>query len=148
MKISYTIEIHNTSKQVFFWLEDPNRAKQWMTNVTNYKIINETPDKIGTTFTETIEENGRELEMQGELTDFIQNQKLSFYLESDIHIVKVEFILKEIDNITLLTQNAKIHFKGFMKVMIFLFGYFIKKKIINQTRKELNNLKSLCEEDT
>jgi uncharacterized protein YndB with AHSA1/START domain len=147
MKISHVIEINSSLKDVFYWLEDPNRAKQWMTSVTKTKIIKETPNKVGTTFTETIEENGRELEMRGEIIDFIPGKKIAFHLESNIHNVKVNFTLQEIEDGTILTQNANIHFKGLLKIMIIVFGYFFKKKILKQIKSEFEKLKKLCEGD-
>ena len=65
MKIVNTIEINATADRVFGWLEDPNRAMEWMTSVTKGEIIEETSDIVGTTFREYIEENGRGTEMRG-----------------------------------------------------------------------------------
>ena len=147
MKISNSIKIINTPEKVFSWVENPDRAKQWMTSVTKTEIIKETTNKVGTTFTETIEENGRELKMLGELTEFVPNKKIAFHLESKIHTVKVDFIVQKAENGALLTQNANIHFKGFTHFMMILFGYFIKKKILKQTKREFDKLKDLCEKD-
>ena len=81
MNISHSIKINKPPDKVFYWVEEPERAKQWMTNVVHYEIIKETPNKLGTTFKETIEENGQQLEMLGEITKFIRNTKIAFYLE-------------------------------------------------------------------
>ena len=125
-----------TPEKVFYWLGNPERAMEWQTNVTKYKIIKDTPDKVGTTFTEYIEEKGRGTEMQGVVTDFVPNKKLAFHLEGDYNTVDVDFSLKEKDGITHLTQNADIHFKGMLKVI----GIFIKKKIIKQTQRKRTSL--------
>ena len=145
MKISNTIEIKTTPGKVFYWLEDPERAMKWQTNVTSYKIIKETQDKIGTTFTEYIEEGGRGTEMSGVLTEFVSNKKLAFHLEGDYNTVDVDFTLNEKDGNTHLTQNAEVHFKGLLRIMSIFFGSFFKKKITRQTQKEFAMLKELCE---
>lgn len=147
MKISHSIKINNTVENVFYWLENPEKAKHWMTNVVHYEIIKETPNKIGTTFKETIEENGQQLEMQGEITEFVANQKIVFNLKSKVHKVNVEFNLESLNNATLLTQNAHIQFKGFMKIMILIFGFIFKNKILKQINNEFVKLKKLCEEN-
>ena len=145
MKISHSVKINSAPEQVFFWLEDPERAKHWMTNVVHYEIIQETPNRVGSTFIEIIEENGKQLEMRGEITDFVSDQKIAFDLESKVHIVKVEFILERVKKGVLLTQNAHIQFIGFMKIMIFLFGFIFKIKITKQIKNEFVKLKKLCE---
>ena len=57
MKITFTIEILCKPEDVFLWIDDPEKAIHWQKNVKNYKILNETAEKIGTTFEE---ENRRE----------------------------------------------------------------------------------------
>ena len=95
MKISNTIEIESTPEKVFYWLEDPSRAMKWMTSVTRTEIIKDTPNKVGTTFREYIEENGRGTEMHGVVTDFVPNKQLGFHLEGDFNFVEVGFILSQ-----------------------------------------------------
>ena len=145
MKISNTIEIKCTPEKVFYWLEDPSRAMEWMTSVTKTEIIKETPNMVGTTFREYIEENGQGTEMRGVITEFISNKRLAFHLEGDFNSTEVDFTLEEKDGITQLTQNAKVHFKGILKVMSIFCGPFFKKKIISQAQSEFARLKELCE---
>ena len=147
MKISNTIEIKSTPEKVFYWLEDPARAMQWMTSVTKAEIINETTNMVGTTFIEYIEENGRGIEMHGVVTDFVSNKRLAFQLDGDFNSVEVDFTLEGKEGITQLTQNAEIHFKGIMSVLSILLGPFFKKKIMSQVRSEFARLKELCEQD-
>jgi len=71
LKVVNRIEINATPAEVFYWLEEPDRAKQWITSVTKSEIIKETPNKVGTTSREYIEENGRGLEMEGVVTEFV-----------------------------------------------------------------------------
>jgi uncharacterized protein YndB with AHSA1/START domain len=145
MKISNEIEIQATRKKVFYWLDDPNRAKEWMTSVTRSEILKETPNRIGTTFSEYIEENGHGIEMRGIVTEFVSNERFAVHLESDINTVDVRFTLIEKGNMTQLKQDALIHFKGMMKVVSIFLRTAIKKKISSQTQKEFARLKELCE---
>lgn len=145
MKITNTIDIRSTPEKVFYWLEDPDRAKRWMTSVTKTEIVKETSTMVGTTFREYIEENGRGTEMYGVVTEFVSNKKLAFHLEGQFNTVDVEFVLDEKDGITTLTQNAKITFKGVLKVLSIFLSYFIKNKLVNQAQGEFDKLKELCE---
>jgi carbon monoxide dehydrogenase subunit G len=145
MKFSNRIEIDATPKRVFSWLEDPDRAKEWMTSVTKSEIINETPNKIGTTFREHVEEEGRGIEMHGVITEFISDKRFAVHLESDMNSVEVSFILAKHGDITQLTQNVNLRLKGMLKILSLFLRGSIKKKIIRQTQKEFAILKELCE---
>ena len=58
MKFTYTMDIKCTPEKVWYWLGTPERVMVWQTNVSKTEILEKTPDWIGTTFRETIEENG------------------------------------------------------------------------------------------
>jgi carbon monoxide dehydrogenase subunit G len=147
MKIFNRIQIKATPEKVFYWLEDPDRAMQWMTSVTKSEIIEETPNMIGTTFREYIEENGRGTEMRGLVTDFVSNKRFAVHLEGDFNSAEVSFTLKEKGDMTQLTQNVELHFKGMMRILSLFWGGSIKKKILRQVQNEFNRLKELCEQD-
>lgn len=48
MNVVNGIKIDAAPEKVFYWLEEPGRAMQWMTSVTGSEIIDETPDRVGT----------------------------------------------------------------------------------------------------
>ena len=145
MRISYTIDIDSTPEEVWYWIGTPERAMVWQTSVSKTEIVHEAPDMIGTTFRETVEENGRGVEMHGVVTVYRENQLLAMHMESKYHSVDVEHRLEEIENCTRLTRNATIRFKSLMKVASILIGPVLKKKIMDQSRKEFAKLKELCE---
>ena len=145
MKIKNTIEINAAAEVVFGWLENPNRAMEWMTSVAKAEIIEETPDLVGTTFREYIEENGKGTEMRGVITACDKNARLAFHLEGDFNTVDVAFTLVGSGNTVRLTQTADIRFKGLVKVMSIVFAPAFGKKILKQSREEFARLKELCE---
>ena len=147
MKISNLIEIQATPEKVFYWLEEPDRAKKWMTSVTRSEIHKVTPNRIGTTFSEYIEENGRGIEMRGIVTEFVPKKRFAVHLESEINSVDVRFTLIEKGSTTQLKQDAILRFKGMMKVLSIFLRATIRKNITRQTKKEFAKLKELCELD-
>ncbi len=58
MKINCAIEVSGQPDEVFPWIDDPEKAMLWQKGVKKGEIIRETPEKIGTTFTEEMEEGG------------------------------------------------------------------------------------------
>ncbi len=147
MKILNRIEIQAIPEKVFYWLEDPDHAMEWMTSVTKSQIINETSNRVGTTFREHIEENGREIELDGVITEFVQNKLFAVHLEGEFNSVEVRFSLDEKNGMTQLTQNVELHFKGMMRILSIFLNSSLKKKIISQAQSEFAKLKVLCEQE-
>ena len=148
MKISYIIDINNTPENVFPWIDDPEKAKQWMTSVSGGEILNETPERIGTTFKETVQENGRGTELYGEITGYIPNEFMSFHLSGKFNVVDVEYRLEDIEGRTRLTFNSDVRFKSFTRVLMLIMGSLFKKKTMDHLKREFATLKELCEAGT
>ena len=147
MKIRNSIKINAAADKVFGRLADPDRAMKWMTSVKKGEIIEKTPDIVGTTFREYIEENGRGTEMRGVITCCDRNARLDFHLEGDFNTVDVMFTMEEVGGATYLTQTADVHFKGALRIMSVIMGPAFKKKTISQAREEFVKLKELCENE-
>ena len=147
MKISYSIDIDVTPEKVWYWLGDPERAKVWQTSVSKTETLQETPDIVGTTFRETIEENGRGVEMHGVITGYRENQLLAVHLSGQYNVVDVEWRLDEIEERTRVTVNARVRFKSFIRILSIIMRPVFKKKIIEQLQGEFVRLKEICERD-
>lgn len=145
MKIKVSIDIFCKREEVFPWIDDPDKAMRWQKGVKAGEIIKETPEKIGTTFKEELEENGKSLIMHGEIIDYIPNELISFHLESKIHRVYVNYSVVESDNTSTVTTESVINWKFPMNIIGLIIGHKIKTKIIQQTKSEFTELKRLCE---
>ena len=145
MKVSISIDINNSPEVVFQWLEKPEKAQAWMTSVAKTEITLQTPEMVGTTFREIIEENGKGLEMQGIVTGFEPGKSISFHLNSRIHTVDVEHRVEKSSGGTRLTQNAIVRWKFPMNLISLILGAKIRRGITDQAYEELKKLKELCE---
>ena len=146
MKIFYSIEIKANPMRVFYWLGDPMHVKEWMTSVTDTEIIKQTPDMVGTTFREIVSDESGSTELTGVVTDYVPEKRIAFHLEGRYNRVDVAYVLEDKQPFTLLTMDAHIQFKGFLKVMMLFMGPVFKKKIIAQYGEEFIKLKELCEQ--
>ena len=146
VKVVNSIDINASPAEVFYWIEEPDRGKQWMTSVTRSEIINETPGKVGTTFREYVEDEGRGLEMHGVVTEFVPNERFAVHLESKVNTVNVTFSLEQTDRAARLVQHVDMHFKGVLKVLSLFLRASIRKKIVKQFRNDFSRLKALCEQ--
>ena len=148
MKLTYTIDINSTPEIVFSWLGTPERAMMWQTSVSKTEILHETPNMIGTTFREVVEENGRRVEMNGVVTDYRKDQVLAMHLDSKYNNVDVEYRLEEIGGRTRLTMISNIRLRSFLRVLSIILWPAFKKKLLGQLNREYARLKELCERDT
>ena len=102
---------------------------------------------IGTTFRETIEENGRGVEMSGIVTDYRENQSLAMHLSGKYNVVDVEWRIEEMGERTRLTIHANIRFRSFVRVLNIFMRPAFQKKAMEQLQREFATLKELCERD-
>ena len=145
MKITLSIDISSKPKEVFSRIDDQDKAMQWQKAVKGGEIIKETKEKIGTTFREELEENGKSLVMFGEIIDYIPDKLIAFKLESSIHTVYVNYSVYGNNNGSTLTVDTNIKWIVPMNLISLIIGNKIKTKIIRQTKSELSELKRLCE---
>lgn len=145
MKISATIDIKSTPQVVFGWLENPDKAREWMASVSEGEILRETPERVGTTFREVVADEGGSIEMYGLITGFEPDRSIAFHLESKVNVVDVEYEIVEKDEGVHLKYHADIRWKFPMNVISLFIGQKIRQNIMNQLSGELNQLKELCE---
>jgi hypothetical protein len=146
MKIAFSIDISGSPEIVFPWIDDPDKALLWQTGVKKAEIIVETPERVGTTFYEEMEEGGNTLEMNGIITGYVPNQSISFHLESRIHRLDVIYSVAGDKNKSTVLVETNIHWKFPMNVMSFFIGNKIREGILHQTEAEFLELKRLCED--
>lgn len=145
LNLAFQIEINSTPDQVFGWLDQPEQAKAWMKSVRSTQVLNEVPGRVGTTFIEVVEENGKSTELQGTITAFKPNELISFKLRGVYNDTEVVYRVNDSKGKTRLTINASIRFKSFTRIVMLILGHLFKKNINAQFQDELERLKTLCE---
>ena len=145
MKITSSIVIKSSPEVVFGWLENPQKAMQWMTSVSSGEILHETLERIGTTFREVVEDEGGSIEMRGTITGFEADKSIAFHLESRVNIVDVEYRVEEIDEGARLDYDATIRWKFPVNIISIFMGNKMRQSILAQLQDELSKLKELCE---
>lgn len=145
MKIYYANIISSPPEVVFPWIAEPEKAMQWQKNVKGGEIIIETPEIIGTTFTEIIEEDGNALEMQGMITEYKPNQLIGFHVKSRIHEFDVRYLVEEAQQATKLSIELDIKWKFPMNILRLFIGKKMEASLKKQIEAEVLELKKLCE---
>jgi len=145
MEFTYIMDINCTPEKVWYWLGTTERAMVWQTNVVKTEILKKTPNWIGTTFREIIEENGKNTEMHGVVTDYRENQSLAMHMSGKYNIVDVEWRINDTGENTRLTLNSNIQFKSFLRIFSIVLWPVFQKNIRGQLSREYTKLKELCE---
>lgn len=145
MRLTHRIDIKQRPEGVFSWLDDPARAVAWMSSVSKAEILHRTPGLVGTTFRETIADARGSTEMQGVVTACEPSQVIAFHLVGRFNDVAVEYRLEDLHGRTRLTVRADIRFKGALRILSFLTWPAFKCRALDQLRRELAELKRLCE---
>ncbi len=147
MKLSFSIDINSPPATVFRWVENPEKALQWMTSVAKTELLHETAERIGTTFREVVAEDGQGVEMQGMITGYEPGKSISFHLDSRVNVVDVEYCVEATQHGTRLTQTANVRWKFPVNVISLFMGTKMKQGISAQSQKEFEKLKELCESE-
>ncbi len=73
---------------------DESKLKEWMTNIKSIEKISGEPNKVGSKFRMTFEENGDEIVMPETMTEFRDNEVFGFTLENEVinDDVRITFI--------------------------------------------------------
>ena len=145
MRITFSIDLASRPDDVFPWIAEPEKAMLWQKGVMGGKILKETPEKIGTAFTEIMEEGGKSLEMSGVITGYVPNELIAFHLNSKIHEVDVSYAIQGTSKGSTITMESAIRWKFPMNIMSIFIGRKIKEKILKQTEAEFAELAILCE---
>ena len=145
MKVQNSIDLDCTPEKIWYWLGTPERAVKWQTNVRKTEYIEKTPDMVGTTFREKIEEGGKGVEMQGVVTDYVENRLLGMHVSGKYNVVDVKWRIEETGKKARLTVDSDVRFKGFLWVLSLVLRPMFKKSLLGQMEQDLERLKELCE---
>ena len=70
MQTVYSTLIDCTPEQLWPWLEEPDKQKQWMKGLLENVSTSQEPTRVGSTFRMTIQEGRRVAEYEGEVTNY------------------------------------------------------------------------------
>ena len=133
---------------VFLYLEDSDRLKRWVPNLVEDESIVETPEKTGSKFRQVFLERGKTMEMNGEITDYVENEFVRVIMAGDMFGLDVGYRLKSLSEAqTEVTQETQIKFEGFMKFVAPIFVMLSKISSKDPQAEAHAKLKEMAEEE-
>jgi carbon monoxide dehydrogenase subunit G len=145
MKFTHSIDIQAPLEEVFAWIKDPEKAKEWMTSVGETEMLSGSPNEVGSTFREVVSNEAGSTELYGEVTGYRENEMLSFHLRGQYNLVDVQFRVRPVGAYTRVIQQVDMRFRSFLKVTSLLFAGRLRQEIGEQAQAEFARLKELCE---
>jgi len=147
MKGTYSIDIERPREQVFAFLDDAENLPKMVPNLVDQGIVDETPEKVGTTFWHVYEEKGRRMKMTGVVTEHRPPERMAVKLDGAFFGLEVTYELEELGpTSTRLTQLSESRFKHVFKLMGLLFGKKMEREGKQAQAETFARMKALIEE--
>lgn len=144
MQAEASVEINRPIEDVFDFTNE--YVAEWSITVVEDMVIDETPDRVGTTFKCLTQSQGKEMEFHGVVTRWERPHVSASELVGDSFDIEVSYFFEKTAEGTRVTQKSIVSPKGFMKVFFFLFGWMMCKSNCESASNELENLKRILEE--
>ena len=147
MKGTYSIDIERPREDVFAFLDDPDNLPKIVPNLADHGIIEETPEKVGTTFWHVYEEKGRKMKMTGVVTEHKPPEVMAVEMDGAMFGLIVRYDLEALSpTSTRINQYSEARFKHVFKLMGLLFGKKMEKEGKKVQAENFARMKKIIEE--
>jgi len=137
-----SVEIDRPIEEVFAYTNE--KVADWSLTVVEDEVI-EDKNGVGTTFRCVTEEKGRRMDFRGVITLWEPPTKSAISLTGKAFDIEAEYRFEVVNGRTRVTQESTVSGKGFVKIMFFLFGWFMSKQGCKAVTNELESLKKKLE---
>jgi len=136
------ITINRPPQEVFAWLDDSDRAKQWISGLVEIQPITEGGNRVGAKARHTYNENGRTFDMEEETLIYEPNRHVKIGGKSDMFDMTAEYRLTPSGAGTLLQFESTFRFRNFI---LRLLSPLLMRGAQKRAEQELQRLKTLVE---
>lgn len=146
MEGTYSTVIERSREDVFAWMDDPDNLQKSVPMLVDHGVIEETPEKVGTTFWHEYEENGRRMKMTGVVTEHKPPERMAVELDGAMFSLRVAYDFEELGpTTTRLTQHSSSTFKHVFKIFGLIFGKKMKADGEKLQAENFARMKALME---
>ena len=138
IQISNSIEISLPVSQVFAFVADVDNNPKWMP-VQSVQKLGSGPIGVGTQFKQQFVLMGSKYNLDGVITAFEPNKKISFNYVSSIFTWRGDYLFEHVPAGTRLSAKGNISLTGILKMMETNFAPKIRK-LINDTSPKLKKV--------
>lgn len=141
-KYTTKIEIEKPIEEVFEKFQDTTLLKKWIPELKSFKVIDEKPGKVGSTYKMVVENNGERINMTEKILAYVPNEKITHYFDAENMLKTDEYSFSFVNNKTVLTKNSTCQSNSFL--MSCVFPYF-KGTLQELDQQYLNRFKKVVE---
>jgi carbon monoxide dehydrogenase subunit G len=124
------IEINRPASQVFPWLIEPGKMKQWISGLTEATQLTPGPVAVGTKFRDVMVLDDQKTVMKAEITAFEPDKTITLNLDSDGFTDQIRYNLTEQNGKTRLEYSGLANYKIlFAKLMEPVITPAVQKKL-------------------
>jgi len=136
----HMIDLPQPPDKVFAVLADVSQTPKWLARCTGIEILTPGPLAVGSKLRYSYREGRRAGQMDGQLAERIENQKLSFCYEDKMMQVGVHFVMQPQSGGTRLTHSIDITPKTFFAKLI---SPLMRRQLPKQTITAMESLRTL-----
>jgi uncharacterized protein YndB with AHSA1/START domain len=136
------IEINRPAADVFPWLTESDKLKQWVTGLTDVTQLTPGPMQVGTKARDTIVEGNQKMSADVLITEFEANKILGVHLETDAFANDVRYELSEHEGRTRLQATGHATYKIWLARLM---EPLLTPAIQQSLQDDLEKLKKLVE---
>ena len=138
-----TVIINKPVKEVWEFFKDPDNLTLWLSGFQKFEHVSGVPGTVGAKAKHHFLERGKELVLDGELTEVIPEKRIIGILDSSMMLNTVTNSFTDLGNDqTEVSISSDTQFKGFLWKQI---GPLMKGEFKKRQEKDLQTLKKLLE---
>ena len=143
---SYTTEVtvNKPLNEVFEIFNDLSKKKNWIKDLKSVEIVNENPDKTGSTYILVVNNRGTEVTMTEKVLAYVPNEKVTLFFDAQNMLKTDEYTFSEKDGISTIKKNSSCRSDSY--IMSCIFPYF-KGTFQEIDQTYLNNFKAYLEQE-
>ena len=143
MRTQLSVDIDRPIEEVFE--RTLNNVSEWSITCVEDEVLEETPEGVGTRFRIVTLDRGQRMEFDGVVVEHEEPKKSRIHLTNKSMELDVLYTFEDLGSGTRVTQSSHARGKGFLKVVLLMAGWMMKKSTCNAQQDELNALKAYCE---
>jgi uncharacterized protein YndB with AHSA1/START domain len=143
-RIESRVEIGAPPATVFPWLVDPDRLSRWISGFVGSEPIGSGEVRVGSRSRDTIEADGRRIEVETEIVELLPDERLAVRITSSSHDQFDSYDLDARDGATELTYRSEMRMRGLTRLLSPLIARQLRARAVN----DLAKLKREVEADT
>jgi len=141
---TYKVEItvNKSLSETFKLFNDLSKVKQWIPEFQSIDTIVEKPNKVGSEYRITVDNNGQSVTMKEKVLAYINNEKVTLYFDAEGVLKTDDYTFNSDGSATKIVLNST--YQGESYILSCIFPYF-KGTFRGVDEKYLNNFKAYAE---